>query len=539
MGNGNDIKVKKPGFRTLFPLMGFIPFVMLFALPVMLVLSHAGNGEIIRILSTPYYLRLIRFTVFQALLSTLISLAAGLPAAYLLSNYNFRAKRFFRTVFSVPFVLPSIIVVLGFVIFYGNSGYLNTFLMAVLKTPEPPLRILYRFPAVIAAHVFYNFPVIVSVLTSQWSSLPGDCEECATIDGANPVQVFFNITLPRLLPSVASACSLVFLYCFTSFAIILVLGGGPSLSTIEVEIYRKARLESDIATASALSLVSLFFVSLILIVHLKLERKVHIHDGSSYHVMKKLGKKSVPAYIYLFIAALGLLLPMVSVAARSLFTSVSRGGASVFSLKAYQGLLKNPSAILNSVVTAIFSSVFGTICALSVCYYIVNGRNKVGRRIASFSVLLPLAVSSIILGLGYFMISDYFRNLHPLLILVPVHSIIIIPFAVRTILPAYRNIPVSLTEDALTMGAKDFRIFISVHLPFMRRAVISSLAFGFAISIGELNSTVLLGFSTFPTIPMQIYALIGSYNYQGACAMGTLLILICFLAFSFRSADQS
>lgn len=529
--------MKKPGFRTIFPLLGFVPFVLLFAVPVLIVLGFAGPEDIACVLSKGYYLRLIRFTVFQALVSTLISLAAGLPAAYFLSNYNFRAKRFFRTVFSVPFVLPSILVVLGFVIFYGNSGYLNAFLMAVLKTTEPPVRILYRFPAVIAAHVFYNFPVIVSVLTSQWSALPGDCEECAAVDGANPVQVFFIITLPRLLPSVASACSLVFLYCFTSFAIILVLGGGPELSTIEVEIYRKARLESDLSMASALSLVSLFFVSMILIIHLRLERKAHKHDGSSYHVMKDLGKKSIPAYIYLSVAALLLLMPMVSVAIRSFFTSVSRGGAAVFSLKAYQSLLKNPSAIVNSVVTALFSSVFGTICSLSVCYYIVNGRNSAARRLASFSVLLPLAVSSIILGLGYFMISNFFRGIPPLLVLVPVHSIIIMPFAVRTILPVYRSIPVSLTEDALTMGARDFRIFFSVHMPFMRRALLSSLAFGFAISIGELNSTVLLGFSSFPTIPMHIYALIGSYNYQGACAVGTLLILICFLAFSFRSAD--
>lgn len=531
--------MRRSAFRTLFPLLGFVPYVLLFAAPVLLVLIRAGLGDLAAVLSGPYYLRLIRFTLFQALLSTLVSLAAGLPAAYLLSNYNFRAKRLFRTVFSVPFVLPSILVVLGFVIFYGNSGYLNSFLMAVLKTREPPLRILYRFPAVIAAHVFYNFPVIVSVLTSQWSTLPADCEECAAVDGANAVQIFFRITLPRLMPSVASACSLVFLYCFTSFAIILVLGGGPALSTIEVEIYRKARLETDMGMASALSLVSLFFVSLVLSLHLRLERKVHGHDGSSYHTMKKLGKKSIPAYAYLTVAALALLLPMLSVAARSLFASASRGGASVFSLKAYKALFKNPSAILNSVITASLSSVFGTICALSVCYYIVNGRSAFGRRIASFSVLLPLAVSSIILGLGYFMISNAFRSIPPLLVLVPVHSIIIMPFAVRTILPAYRSVPVALTEDALTLGAGDFRIFVSVHLPFMGRAVASSLAFGFAISIGELNSAVLLGFSSFPTIPTQIYALIGSYNYQGACAMGTLLIIICFLAFSFKSEDQS
>ena len=524
-------------FRTLFPLVGLVPFVLLFAVPVLLVLSSAGPASLALVFTSSYYLRLIGFTLFQAFLSTVFSLAAGLPAAYLLSNYSFRGKRFFSTVFSVPFVLPSILVVLGFVIFYGNSGYLNRFLMAVMNTSEPPLRILYRFPAVIAAHVFYNFPVIVSVLTGHWSSMPQDCEESAAVEGAGPVQVFLRVTLPRLLPSVAGACALVFLYCFTSFAIILVLGGGPGLSTIEVEIYRKARLELNTAMASSLSLVSLVFVSLVLYFHLRLERSVHANDGTSYHRMKKLGKKSFPAYTYLVLAALALLLPMASVAFRSFFASASRGGKAVFSLRAYSSLLKNPSSIINSVATALLASITGTIYALSVCYYIVNGKSAAGRRAASFAVLLPLAVSSIILGLGYFMVSSYFRSIPPLLILVPVHSIIIMPFAVRAILPAYRSIPASLTEEARTMGAGDFRTFIHVHIPFMGRATGVSLAFGFTISIGELNSAVLLGFSSFPTIPTQIYGMINSYNYQGACAMGTLLIVICFIALWAGSED--
>lgn len=531
--------MRKPGFRTLFPLVGFVPFVLLFAVPVLLVLSFVRPQSLALVFTSEYYLRLIGFTLFQALLSTLVSLLAGLPVAYLLSNYNFRGKRFFSTVFSVPFVLPSILVVLGFVIFYGNSGYLNSFLMAVTGTSEPPLRILYRFPAVIAAHVFYNFPVIVSVLTGHWSVMPRDCEESAAVEGAGPLQVFLKVTLPRLLPSVAGACALVFLYCFTSFAIILVLGGGPGLSTIEVEIYRKARLELDSGAAASLSLVSLLFVTLVLKLHLKAERSVHETNGTSYHSMKKLGRKSIPAYIFLSLAALALLLPMASVAFRSFFSAASRGGKTVFSLKAYSALLKNPSAIINSVVTALAASAAGTVCALAVCYYIVNGRSGAGRRLASFAVLLPLAVSSIILGLGYFMISSFFRSIPPLLILVPVHSVIIMPFAVRTILPVYRSIPVSLTEEARTMGAGDLKTFVYVHIPFMGRAVAISLAFGFTISIGELNSAVLLGFSSFPTIPTQIYALINSYNYQGACAMGTLLIAICFIALSFRADDQS
>ena len=149
------------------------------------------------------------------------------------------------------FVLPSILVVLGFVIFYGNNGFLNRMLMSLLKSDEPVVKILYSFRAIILAHAFLNFPVALSLLTGYWSSLSRTAENAAATLGAGKLRIFLTITLSRILPVLLSAALLIFLYCFTSFSIILVLGGGPEYTTLEVEIYRTNNImgQSEIGRA--------------------------------------------------------------------------------------------------------------------------------------------------------------------------------------------------------------------------------------------------------------------------------------------------
>lgn len=512
------------------PLIGILIFSSLFLIPLAFTFSGTTLSDIANVLSKAYFRRILLFTAWQALISTLVSLVLGFPGAWIMVHCSFKAKRFVRSVYSVPFVLPSILVVLGFVIFFGNSGYLNRLLMALLDLEQPPLKILYSFKAVVLAHAFYNFPVIVNVISNYWSGLDYGCEESAMTDGANSVQSFFAIDIPRLKPAIAAASVLVFLYCFNSFSIILVLGGGPSLTTAEVEIYRQARINMDVRAACALSIVTLIPVLAILTAQLKLERKC-AHDHSADYTRRRLSKPGLASKLYLIISVSFLLLPILSIFVRAVMTNTSRGSqAMVFSLKAFRALFDNPSALINSAVSAAGASAAGTCLSLSIASLLARKRKSVLNAL----VMLPMAVSSVIIGLSYFMLSRLLGFAGPLLLLTLSHCVIILPFSMRIILPAMRAIPVRVMEAASLEGAGAFQIFRHIQLPMLKKSIITSLAFGFAISVGELNSVMLLGVSDFTTIPLQIYRLTGAYNYQGACAMGTVLILLCFFAFYYR-----
>ncbi|MDW8141337.1 MAG: iron ABC transporter permease, partial [Candidatus Bipolaricaulota bacterium] len=116
---------------------------------------------IVQILTDAYFQHVIGFTFYQALWSTLASIALGLPLAYILTRYDFPGKRWLRAFTIVPFVLPSITVALGFALLLGRRGYLNQLLMGLLGLNEPPLALMYSLEGIILAHAFYNAPIIV------------------------------------------------------------------------------------------------------------------------------------------------------------------------------------------------------------------------------------------------------------------------------------------------------------------------------------------------------------------------------------------
>ena len=244
--------------------------ILFFYLPLSLVLKGAlfpdegsfSLSNIIQVLASEYNRRIIVFTVSQALLSTLFTIIIGLPGAWLLATRNFPGKKLLRAVSAVPFVLPSILVVLGFVIFFGNNGYLNRTIMSITGGTEPPLRILYSMKAIILAHGFYNFPIVLRIVSTLWEKLDPSIATAAKSLGAGKIRLFFTVTLHQILPAVLASAALVFVFCFTSFAIILVLGGGPAYTTLEVEIYRQARISLNMDAAAALSVVGIFITLL-------------------------------------------------------------------------------------------------------------------------------------------------------------------------------------------------------------------------------------------------------------------------------------
>ncbi|MFA7559230.1 MAG: ABC transporter permease subunit, partial [Sphaerochaeta sp.] len=357
--------------RSIPPL---IILATLFALPLALTVQ-AGLWEggritfsrVLGLFTNTYFRSILLFTVKQALLSTLAALIVGLPGAYILATYSFRLKRVIKALATIPFVLPSILVVLGFVIFFGNSGTLNTLLMKLFELDEPPLKILYSFGAIILAHTFYNFPIIMSIVSNAWEGLDRRIEAAAATLGSSKAKIFRTITLPRLLPSILSAAILVFLFCFNSFAIILVLGGGPKFTTLEVEIYRQARMMAAVDQASALALASMAINGFLLFLYALSQRSFTVVEESSDQVFEEELPKPITRFfiaLYTLGSIIFLLGPIIAVIVRSFMKAASRSSAVTFSFTWYRQLLglENSSSHMSSALAALVNSSLIGLC---------------------------------------------------------------------------------------------------------------------------------------------------------------------------------
>ncbi len=529
----------------------------LFVVPLAIILSKAFIGDdggfsfsrITRVFTDAYTLRILRFTIYQAFISTVVSVAIGLPGAYILATYRFKGKKIIKAICTIPFVLPSILVVLGFVIFYGNNGLINTLLMKIGNLEKPPLQILYTFGAVILAHAFYNFPIALGIISSFWEQLPSRYDQTAMTLGAKRWTVFRTVTFPRLIPAILSASTLIFLFCFSSFVILLVLGGGPRFTTLEVEIYRQARMTLNVEEATALSLLSIGITLLFVALHLWAQRSMTHQEEIESTPEKRLERSprswwgKVAVYGYALLAFIFVLGPLAAVIQRSFLAPVSRSGNLAFSLRWYKQLfgIDNvagsslglaSAAILRSlfiaIITALISLIMGTLLAARL-------RRRPTRSNFSLELyaMLPMAVSSVVIGLGYYLISAAIGggSAISLTLVVFAHVVIASPFVLRTILPEYRKIPFSYTQVSLTLGATVSQTFWRVELPLLRSAIATGAAFAFAISMGEINATLVLADSNTVTVPIVMYRLIGSYNFAGACALGTVLMLCCAIVF--------
>lgn len=497
-------------------------------------------------------LRPLGFTLYQAALSTLLTLAVGLPAAFVVGRYDFPGRRALRVLTTLPFILPTVVVAAGFNALLGPRGWLNLGLMALFQLSNPPLQLLNTFAIILLAHVFYNTTVVVRVVGSAWEGLDPRLEQAARTLGASPWRALREVTLPLLRPSLLAAALLVFLFDFTSFGVILLLGG-PRFATLEVEIYVQALQMLNLPLAGLLSAIQLLCTLVFTLVYAHLSRSgaaVPLAPRVKGEGLRKPRSLRERLAVGGVVTLLGLLIlaPLAALTLRSLVRleadrgqrgQVIRG----LTLDYYQELFINrrQSIFYVAPLTAVRnSSLYGAAAVLislglgfPAAYALA--RRSGAARILDLLLALPLGTSAVTLGLGYLVVFNrppLDPRSFPLLIPIA-HSLVALPLVVRTLQPAISSIPPSLRQAAATLGASPARVWREIDLPLLLRAALVGAIFAFTISLGEFGATTMLARPDMPTLPLAIAGFLaqpGAMNYGQAMAMATLLMLTCAAA---------
>lgn len=542
------------GITLLLWLFPFAFLLFFFYAPILSTFKLAVDQGIrngISLSSSSAIARSLRFTILQAALSTLLTLIVGLPAAYLFSRYLFPGKQLLRSLTAIPFILPTVVVAAGFNALIGSRGWLNLLAMDLFDLSSPPINIMNSLSAIVLAHVFYNTTIIIRVVGSAWIQMDTRQEQAGRILGASPVRNFIEVTLPLLLPSILSATLLVFLFDFTSFGVILMMGG-PQYTTLEVEIYLQAMHLFNLPLAALLSAIQMGCTLLVSVLISKLSRGSDIQlaprlKGEGMRSPVRFHEKLFVILTSIFIALL-LFSPLFSLGMRSLTRiEAARGERGMvetgFTFAYYQELFINRrgslfytapgNAILNSLAIAGVSMVISLLTGFLVTTALE--RKSWLNHVLLPLFTLPLGTSAVTLGLGMIVFFNNPRiNLLSQPILLPlVHSLVALPFVIRTLQPALASIPVTLKQAASVLGATPFQVWREVTLPIIWRAGLAGGLFAFTISLGEFGATSFLSRPELPTMPIAIsrfLSLPGGLNYGQAMAMATILMLICALS---------
>jgi thiamine transport system permease protein len=494
-----------------------------------------------------------RFTVRQAAFSTIAAVAIGLVGAWFAGMGDSRFSRVLRALTAIPFAMPSILVVLGFVLFFGNSGWLNRWYAGLSGNEESPFHILYQSSAIILAHAFYNFPLVIRLVGDSLGRTRRSYESAAAVLGANRVVAAITVFFPAIVPSLITSALLVFLYSFTSFSIVLVLGGGPASTTLAVEIYRYARILLSFREASIFAIAETAIAALVFAFYVFFEKKARaVAPDSADRPMEKRHSSVWPRLafaVYLAVIAFLVLGPLLSIMAESFLSRSSRAGAMVPSLRWWLGIGdKGLAALCRSLLLASLSATLACILAILAAFSVKNvedgstkarnaknGGGGQGGNAKSFSspamrffVTSPLASSGIVLGLGFLILYGRNGNLWSLVF---VHAVTSLPFAFSSIMGGFNNIGTNIRNAAGTLGAGPFRRLLTVDIPLSAGHIRSAWGFAAAISLGEVSAAMMLGVRDFETLPLLIYRAAGAYRYGTACAAGVLLMSCCAAVF--------
>ncbi|RWO12222.1 MAG: thiamine/thiamine pyrophosphate ABC transporter, permease protein [Mesorhizobium sp.] len=474
-----------------------------------------------------YLFRVARFTLWQALLSTLLSVVPALFVARALSRHpRFFGRGLILQLFAVPLALPAIVAALGILALYGRAGYFAGVLSAIGGQGWPGI---YGLSGILVAHVFFNLPLAARLFLEALATVPADQWRLASQLGIGARPAFRLIEWPTLRAALPGVAGLVFMLCITSFTIVLTLGGGPRATTLEVAIYQALRFDFDPARAVTLTLLQ---IALTFVVVLALMRLGFNTVGDANLPVASRRYLSAGAAETVLNAAL-IILALLFVAGPMAATVTSGLGADL-------GRLAGESAVRQAALTSAVLALLAALLSVALSLSLVMARRALAlrRRVGARTLLeyatdtgagFVLVVPPVVIGAGWFLllrsVSDVFA-IAPVMV-VAVNAVMAMPFAIRAIRPGYDAASERHERLCLLLGISGWSRFRLVDWPSLRRPLATGFAFAMALSLGDLGVIALFGSDSLQTLPYLLLARMGSYRTMDAAGLALLLGLVC------------
>ncbi|WP_227515520.1 thiamine/thiamine pyrophosphate ABC transporter permease [Marinobacter salinus] len=483
--------------------------------------------------SSRYLRSVLVFTVWQAALSVFLSLLVALPIARALDRHRrFPGRGILLRLMELSLVLPTIVAVSGIVGVYGRQGWLTS----LLQEWSPSLNWnLYGLNGIVLAHIFFNAPLAARILLQTLESTPEGQRRIASQLGLGPLWQWRALEWPAMRPVLPGVAALVFTLCFTSFAIVMTLGGGPGATTLEVAIYQSLRFEFDFGRAALLAVVQLLIcgslwwlvlrkgVTASLVPDRKLSGNSIRKDSTGVHVVTD------GALLVTF--TLFLILPLLAVLFRGfpgLLDALSPGDASLSG----SGLLP---ATLRSLAIALPAGAASVLTALLILAAKKAGNFQLLSRLCEVTAYLPLIIPPLVLGTGLFLLLRPKLGVtnEGLVLVALINAVMALPFVLQLLRGPFNNLDPATVNQADQLGIRGWYRWRWLYWPRMRRPLALAMAYGTGLSLGDFGVIALFGAPGEPTIPVLLYQQLGSYQMSAAAASGLWLLLLLLGLFAF------
>ncbi|NQY82931.1 MAG: hypothetical protein HRT36_08010 [Alphaproteobacteria bacterium] len=472
--------------------------------------------------ASPEILHVARFTMTQAVLSAGISVCGAL--IFSLSVCRLAHWRGFTHQVlplllhgsSLMIVLPTTVAAHGVLIVWGRGGILT------------PLREAFDIPmfglsGILLGHVFLNLPLCFRIIIPGLLNLPDGLRRQALLLNFSPWQWWRILAYPAIKPMLLGAFSLVFLLCFTSFALVLMLGGGPAATTFEVAIYEAVRFELDFARAGVLSLLQLLLCGVFLL---------FVHQSVSW-----IGSSAIPRQ-FTHPAR-----PMITALALGVFILILLLLLPPIGAILWQGL---SPAFLDWLRQGIFYQSLGYSLGLAACSALGNialtltlitalQHNSRATLLISMTGNLFLFIPTIVFGTGIFLLIrhlDYSDFTAPMIVLLA-NILFTLPFSLRLLAPPLLQHARQYRRHYPSLGLFGLKRLWWGDWRAHRKEIRFAASLSAAFSLGDFGVIALFHHENFTTLPWLLYSVQGRYQADHAAALAVWLLLLVLGIFVF------
>ncbi|WP_323884182.1 thiamine/thiamine pyrophosphate ABC transporter permease [Aeromonas hydrophila] len=495
--------------------------------PLAALLWQAGALAPRTLLADPYLRHVLGFSLWQALLSTLLSLGLAIPVARALARRRFIGRRLLLKLFGLSLVLPVIIAIFGIVAVHGKQGWLPQLLHGLGLTPG---NYLYGLLGILLAHVFFNMPLAARLLLQSIESIPESSWRLASQLGMRSSHIFRLLEWPLIRAQLPGLASLIFMLCFTSFTTVLALGGGPKSTTLEVAVYQALRFDFDLATAGGLALVQLILTAGLLMLQHKLQSSPASRISARRPCLRPDRHQPGTGLVDALALGIGLavfLPPLLAIVVAGLNPGLP--GA----LTSSKLWLASGQSLLIALAAGSLATLLGSALLLTSRHLRVRDRKRQAAALWEASGSVILMIPAVVLSTGLFILFMPFADVFALgpWLVVLVNALMALPYVLRTLSAPMQLVVRQYDRLADSLGVRGLHRLRLVEWPLLRRSLAQAAALSMILSLGDLGAIAMFGSQELTTLPWLLYQQLGSYRLTEAAATALLLLILCFSLF--------
>ncbi|NOI78494.1 thiamine/thiamine pyrophosphate ABC transporter permease ThiP [Vibrio coralliilyticus] len=489
-------------------------------------LVAAPSLNITQVWSDPYYRHVTKFSFCQSFLSTLLSVGLAIPVAHALSRRTFPGKSLLLKLFATTLVLPVLVGVFGLLAIYGNSGLISSaFVWFDSKLPFS----IYGLNGILLAHVFFNLPYATRLLLQSLESIPAEQHKLCAHLGMGHWHKFKWVEWPRLRQQLPHVCGLVFMLCFTSFATVMALGGGPKSTTIELAIYQAIKFDFDLQAGALLAIWQMLLCGIMALAVQRLTKPVAVSSGTQGHNLY-MAKDSIWSRIWdwswIGLSILLVLPPLLMV----VLSGINSEALSVFTDQRFW------LALWSSLKVATLASGIALSAGIAILLTSrrlrLNAKNRHADQIELLGTII-LVTPGLVISTGLFLLLRSFTDVFSLafFIVVAVNALMGLPYVIKTLSQPMLHIEQQYQYVCASLGMKGWQRFRVVEWRALKKPMAHAFAISFMFAVGDLSAIALFGSQEFRTLPLYLFQLLGSYQMDAAAVVSVTLLLLsvgCF-----------